>query len=194
VSINHVRHMGIFSVADYPVTLIGAGGIGAITALTLGKMGVPAMNVWDGDTVSSEKTGTQFYSPFDIESPKVAALGNYMRRFADDTMYFPVMDRIEVSTPYQEFAAPIIISAVDNITVRKDIWVAIARQPWDWYLDARMSAEVFQLFTVLGTDRQWYQDNLAAQDESMIADVACTEKATIFCAMAAAAHGARPCA
>jgi tRNA A37 threonylcarbamoyladenosine dehydratase len=62
-----IRHIGIFNAAEWPITLIGAGGIGALTAITLGKMGVPTLNVWDGDEVSPENVATQFFSSFDVE-------------------------------------------------------------------------------------------------------------------------------
>ena len=53
---NHTRHMGIFQVpSTFSVTLIGAGGIGATTALTLAKMGVRILQIFDDDTVSERK-------------------------------------------------------------------------------------------------------------------------------------------
>ena len=58
---------------NWPVTLIGAGGIGGLTAITLAKMGVPEMIIWDGDVVAIENTGTQFFSSSDVERLKVDA-------------------------------------------------------------------------------------------------------------------------
>ena len=53
---NHTRHMGIFQVpSTFSVTLIGAGGIGATTALTLAKMGVRILQIFDDDTVSERE-------------------------------------------------------------------------------------------------------------------------------------------
>ena len=59
---NHERHVGIYNVPTYfTVGIAGAGGLGAATALTLAKMGVVQMTVWDGDTVSEENIPTQLH-------------------------------------------------------------------------------------------------------------------------------------
>lgn len=184
---NHIRHSGIFSVAEYPISLIGAGGIGALTAVVLGKMGIPMINIFDPDEVSEENVATQFYSTFDLESPKVEALSKYMARLADDTLVFPISERIDADTPYDGFAAPVIISAVDSIDARKEIWKVIRIKPWMYYMDARMSAEVFHLYTV-GQDRRWYDELIEEQDEASVAEVPCTAKATIYTAAFAAGH------
>ena len=47
---NHSRHMGLFVVPDeFEVSVVGVGGIGAVAALCLAKMGVKYMSLYDFD-------------------------------------------------------------------------------------------------------------------------------------------------
>ncbi len=180
--IDRIRFSGLFNLQDWPVTLIGAGGIGAITAITLGKMGVPVLSVFDGDVVSIENTGTQFFSSFDVGIPKVEALGGYLENFAEDVPYLYAQERVTPETDREAILNPIIISAVDSIQARKDIWSVVSQAPFLWYLEARMGAEVFQLYSVRYGDHQWYADLIAGQDDDMVPDLPCTAKATYFTA------------
>ena len=83
---DHLRHSGIFNASRFPITLIGAGGIGAITGIVLAKMGVPVLNVYDGDTVDPVNIATQFYRTSDIGSAKPFALKQIIEEFSDDRL------------------------------------------------------------------------------------------------------------
>jgi molybdopterin/thiamine biosynthesis adenylyltransferase len=185
--INHTRHIGIFNAQDWPVTLIGAGGIGAITAVTLAKMGVPELTVFDLDQVDEVNISTQFYRLFDVETFKAAALADIVRDFAGASVQTHNV-LFDENTHPDNFANPILISAVDSIAARKGIWEAIKYEDFMWYLDARMGAEVFQLYAVHGDDYDWYDQLMSEQDDSQVEELPCTSKATIFCGALAAAH------
>ena len=73
--INQTRFSGLFHVPNiFPVILIGAGGIGAITAVTLAKMGVTDLVVYDDDVVSNENIATQLHRISDVGKLKVEGL------------------------------------------------------------------------------------------------------------------------
>jgi hypothetical protein len=178
----HIRHIGIFDASQWLVTLIGAGGIGAITAVVLVKMGIPEIAVFDSDTVDDENLATQFYRIGDLGRMKVTALADLLRVFSDDVEVNAVDLRVTPLTRPDLITNPIIISAVDSINTRKEIWKAVQALPFLWYLDARMGAENLMLYSVSGRDRGWYENALASQDEDAIADLPCTAKATIYTA------------
>ena len=120
---NNMRHSGIFSI--YPsasVDIIGAGGLGATTALTLAKMGYRYMTIYDSDVVSEENTGTQLHKPSDIGTAKVLALALTIEEFSDDISINTMYERVTAET---RLYSPIVISAVDSINARKDIWKAV---------------------------------------------------------------------
>jgi molybdopterin/thiamine biosynthesis adenylyltransferase len=182
---DHTRHIGIFNASSLNVTLVGAGGIGAITALTLAKMGVGNLTVYDGDVVSPENMPTQLHRLGTEDELKVEALQKTLALFGDDTKVFPVAERIDGSEPLN---GQVIISAVDSITARQHIWKAVQMGFNSWYFDARMAAEEFHLYCVntRGGRGLWYDAMISAEDDSRIADISCTEKATFHCAAAAA--------
>ena len=183
---NNTRHSGIFSI--YPsasVDIIGAGGLGATTALTLAKMGYRYMTIYDGDVVSEENTGTQLHKPSDIGNAKVLALALTIEEFSDDISINAMYERVTAETPLY---SPIIISAVDSINARKDIWQAVCKSKAEWYLEMRMAAEEYQAHTINLRDNNdviWYDDYISGQSEEAIPELACTMKSTFFTAMGA---------
>lgn len=183
---DHTRHMNIFDASRLSVTLIGAGGIGAITALTLAKMGIAHLTVYDGDTISPENMSTQLHRVGTEDEPKVEALQKTLGLFSDDTLVYPNYGRINRD---DELHGQIVISAVDSIQARKDIWAAVKAGKVGWYIDARMSAEEFQMHVVdmsLSAKVAKYDEMILDEDDSKVPDVACTEKATFYCAAIAA--------
>jgi len=184
--IDHTRHSGIFDVSKLSVTMIGAGGIGAISALALAKMGVGYLNIIDGDVIAPENTSTQFHALERIGEPKVDALKEEILRYADGTDIVPEVGRIEADG---YLYGNVVISGVDSIASRKAIWSAVCRGKSQWYIDARMAAEELHVYTVNMQDGwDWYGKIIAREDDTHIEDVPCTSKATFYTACGAALH------
>ena len=150
-------------------------------------MGVMGIEVFDADVIAEENLATQFHRLNDLNRLKVDALKDMLLEFADETEIDAHPWRVDGST---RFEGRIVISAVDSIRTRKDIWTAWMASPARWYFDARMGAEEFHLHVV---DRKnvesvrWYLDLLSEQTEDNVAQEPCTAKATIFTASFAAA-------
>ena len=184
------RHAGIYNISPYMlVTLIGAGGIGSITAVTLAKMGVRFLEIWDGDRVEPINVATQLHETMSVGQWKVDSTGLLVRKFSDDTKINLVNTNVHSQCLFSN--PEIIISAVDSISARQEIWGAVRHCAAKWYLDARMSAEVFQLYVVnLHDSEAWhsYNDVIMGTCDADVPDVVCTEKATFYCADFAAGH------
>jgi molybdopterin/thiamine biosynthesis adenylyltransferase len=186
--VNHIRHSGIFDASNLSVTLVGAGGIGAMTALMLVKMGVELLTIYDGDTVSEENLPTQLHRLGTEGELKVAALKATLELFGDDTQIFAEPARIGAGDAVW---GSIVISAVDSIQARKDIWQAVRNGKAGWYIDARMSAEEFQMHAIdMSSPKavERYGRMIAAEDDGGIPDAPCTQKATFFCSAIASGH------
>jgi len=179
---DHTRHIGIFSAEGWQATIIGAGGIGAITALVLAKMGLD-LTVVDDDTVDEVNLATQFHYRDMVGEAKTVAVRKLLYDMADVSSV-TIFDRVTEENAAL-FRAPIIISAVDSINARKAIWAGLKDQQWMWYIDARMGAETFVRYVVDGNARLWYDEVLATHDESLVPDLPCSSKATIYCASVA---------
>lgn len=184
--INNVRHSGIFNASDFSVALIGAGGIGSPTALALAKMGIPDIVVFDFDQVDSENVSCQMYGNEDIGMWKVEALKSLVSRYADDVI-FPVAQRIN-GEHVDLGGFDIIISAVDSLKARKDIWREVKLSECAWYLDARMGSEIAQLLSVDLRNSDWYESVLYAISDEDVPDEPCTSKSTVYCGFSIAGH------
>jgi molybdopterin/thiamine biosynthesis adenylyltransferase len=186
--VDRTRHAAIFDASRTGITLIGLGGIGAITALTLAKMGVLHLSGIDPDEVSEENVATQMYKSSDVgRSKAIVTMLSIINDYATDVNFTYLDERVDELTVWGNIANEIIISGVDSIESRQDIWAAIWDEPWLWYIDARMGAESLLIYTVNGKDRQWYNDMIGSQDDSQIPNDPCTSKATFYCGAAAAA-------
>jgi len=185
--IDHTRHIGIFNASELNVCLIGAGGIGAITAITLGKMGVNTIYLYDDDFVDDINLATQYHRVSDVGLRKVRTVYNSVYEFSR-TNLVPLPQRVKPDSKLP--VADIYISAVDSIASRQDIWRALRKLDPEhgWYIDARMGAEVYEHYIVKLEDYHWYQMSLAAQDDNDFPDLPCTSKATIYTANIAAGH------
>jgi molybdopterin/thiamine biosynthesis adenylyltransferase len=168
--------------------LIGAGGIGALAAITLAKMGVRYMAIHDMDTVDDVNISTQFHRVSDVGSLKVDALSSAISEYADDM----IVARAPVEVNYAtDLRGALIISAVDSIKARQQIWEAVKRSSAFWYLDARMAAEEYQHYLVDLTnpdDMAAYEYIMNTVNDEDVPDLVCTAKATIFCSCMSAGH------
>ncbi len=157
-----------------PFTIIGAGSVGSFTALSLAKMGIRDITVYDADTVEEHNIPNQFYRIEDIGWPKVEALKDIIYGFTG----------VEIK-PVAEFYKDqelkgMVISAVDSMKARKEIWKRIKGSVQvDLYIDARMGAEVAVLYSVLPIeDIKLYQKSLHGQNEAL--QEPCTRRTIIY--------------
>ena len=129
--------------AKLPVTLIGAGSIGSVTALWLGKMGVSDLTIYDDDLVQEHNWSNQMFSEADIGRPKVEALRDVMDSFCSFTPR-------AVNYPYKDQPlSEVVIATVDSMTARKAIWKSVRQQSQvRFYIDARMGLETLRVFAL----------------------------------------------
>lgn len=161
------------------ITIIGAGAIGSFTALALAKMGFANIRVMDFDKVDTVNMNSQFYRFGDIGKDKVKALYALVKDFTN----------VEINDMCARYTGDIIfqgivISAVDSMEVRKQIWQSHAgRAQTKAIIDPRMGAETALLFVMNpmdANDRKTYEDSLYSDDTAV--QERCTAKATIYTA------------
>lgn len=194
----HLRQMGICSPdrlneAIPGTTIIGAGGIGSSVAITLLKMGLEGISVYDFDRLEEHNIGNQFlpyrymdyqrYRSF-IDSFKVVAL----QRLADDM----VPHRFNAAYPWafdeHSLTDYLMISGVDSMTARSMIWNRV-KDNCKWYIDGRMSAQQLDVYVVDMDDPQdieLYEQSLFSDDEGI--QEPCTARGIIYTSLFAGAH------
>lgn len=163
-----------------PVTIIGAGAIGSWVALTLAKMGMEDIEVWDFDKVDTVNLNSQFYRRSDVEQLKVAALMDMVKQFTGVNIN-------GIAKPYSgaERFGGIVIAAVDSMKVRKTIWDVHSGQAvaCKAIIDPRMGAETAHLYVMNPmdpADDESYRKTLYSDDEAV--QERCTAKATVYTA------------
>lgn len=176
--LNRSRQQDLFrpEQALSPVTLIGAGGVGSAIGLLLAKMGVPKLAVFDFDTVEEHNLPSQLYRREDIGRPKVEALAEIAKSFADG----------QIEPRAERFAdqplTGLVISAVDSMDVRLSIWERLRFNPdVELYVDTRMGANLAVIHCVRPCDPddvKRYERHLYPSSEA--SDIPCTARAIVY--------------
>jgi molybdopterin/thiamine biosynthesis adenylyltransferase len=172
---------------DFPITLIGAGGIGSPLALALVKMGCRQLALYDPDTVEAHNLPNQMYRLSDVGKPKVEALAELLGQFGIPKL------TIQREAVAEQALRGLVISAVDSMASRQQIWHGCVRYraAVSLYIDARMGGEMCRVFSINPTDPDdvdAYEATLHSDEDS--AEEACTAQAIIYNTFAVAALAA----
>lgn len=176
---------------EFPITIIGAGGIGSWTALTLTKMGCTNLCVVDFDKVEAKNVPSQLYTLKQIGKPKVVALAEIIKDLTGVSLYTyegTFQDKLKKIPALPQ----VIIVSVDSIAERQKIWEAISKE-WEkdpkmqCYIDARMGGELLRILVVNPHDKEsveYYNKKLFAKKKHH--EEPCTAKAIAYNTMVAA--------
>ena len=177
--VSYARQLDIFNPEDYKnvhITVIGAGSVGSFVVLALAKMGIQSIEVWDDDTVEVHNIPNQFYPLASVGAYKVEALASFVE----------VMTGVSIYTHKVRFTGSvllpgirsIIISAVDSLDVRRDLWKSIkTKEKPELYIDARMGGELMRIFAVRNSrDFVYYEDSLKGEAVAL----PCTARSIVF--------------
>ncbi len=175
---DHSRQSNLLAPTDiqYPVIIVGAGGIGSWTALGLAKCGYPRITVWDDDVVESANVPNQVYRPDQVGRPKVEALREVIETFSGT----------EIIIRQKRFGAEdslrgITIVGVDSMASRRLVWSQAKRNPSvPLYVDARMARESGRIYTInplQPTEADFYETTLYSDKEAT--PVPCGEQSIV---------------
>jgi len=158
-----------------PITVIGAGAVGSNTVLQLARMGFGNITVIDFDEVSEENMNSQGYFTTHIGRKKVECLQEMVKL----AIGFDI--KVEDKYYIDDNLTGLVISAVDSMEVRKNIWENCTNA--EYIIDPRMAAEFATLAVMKrssGKDLADYVKTLYTDDEAI--HESCTAKATVYCA------------
>lgn len=183
---NYWRQLDILdpNMINFPITLIGCGGIGSPTALALAKMGAGRLILVDPDSVEEHNLPNQLFYRADTGKTKVDALSKMLHDFAEvETQMIP--EKFEGQKPL----SGIVISGVDSMNSRRMIWEKV-KFNFDvpLYIDGRIGGEIIQVFTVRPSqieDIELYEKTLFPDSEA--AELPCTARAIIYTGFAVSA-------
>ena len=176
------------------IMLIGAGGIGSWTCLSLSRI-MHEIILIDGDQVDQTNVqGGQLYRTKDIGKSKVAAVTEICREFGcvNQIMALNQMYNEEVGM------TDICITGLDNMKARKQIfeeWESHVKATKELghinhptlFIDGRMAGELCEVFIVDGNKPEQIEEYKTwLFDDAEIEELDCTMKQTTFVAMAIA--------
>lgn len=164
------------------IYIIGAGGIGSFAAFTLAKMGAANLHIIDCDIVEEHNRPSQFFAYSQVGKPKTDAILSIIKTF-EDTVPRSDFKRIGQEKEVLQTNGGIIISAVDSIDTRKEIWenvIKLSRPPL--YIDARMGGQTGVIYSVIFSakhnDATLYEETLHDSKNSI--QEPCTARAIIY--------------
>jgi hypothetical protein len=172
---------------DKPVTVIGAGGIGAATVVALAKTGFENITVYDFDTIEEHNLPNQLLPIWvgdqdTMEWGKATALFHLVHDLADIAIT-PVNERY-TDQPLGE----IVISAVDSLDARRSIWTQVqGSMDTLFFLDGRMAITSMDLYAI----DMMSEEAVARYTESLTGnaeELPCTARATMFNSFIIAGH------
>ncbi len=166
------------------VCIIGAGATGSFTTLSLAKMGLSNITVYDADTIEDHNLPNQLF-PMGYEGvKKVKALDEIIKSFTGV--------QIEANPKFykKQPLKGIVISALDTMKGRKQIFKNCCKNnEVELLIDPRTSPNVFKLFTVnmkSETERKEYSKTLHSDAEAD--EGPCTAKAIIYSVLLISAY------
>lgn len=171
-------------VLEMPINIVGAGAIGSFLSLQLAKMGFINQTIWDFDYVSVENMSCQFYRLEDIGHKKIFGLGNILGSFIGYNSINKMTLIPEKFSPNKNLSG-ILVSAVDSMDVRREIYEQIKRECFQikYIIDPRMGAEDALLYVINPfdpKDQSSYEKTLYSDQDAV--QERCTAKSTIYTA------------
>lgn len=149
----HLRQLQILDPSKIPpIAIVGLGSLGSYIALGLVKMGATEIVGFDHDKVEIQNTGNQLYSPLDEDRPKAEALKDRLEPFLLDHQNLSFYAR-----RWEGEAAPVIISAVDNLETRKAIYNVTSKNNL-WLVDPRSGGMVWKVYAVKGESENYIKN------------------------------------
>lgn len=159
------------------ITILGAGGIGSNTLLALSRSVQSGFQIFDMDKVEEHNTGTQFFTEDQIGINKTMALKETMSKFGIKDI-LPFVAKVDKNFSSANLT-PIVITGFDNMEARKDafeLWCQLENR--ELFIDGRLSADYYEIFTVVKGQEDEYRKVLFPDAEAAIAP--CTFKQTTY--------------
>jgi molybdopterin/thiamine biosynthesis adenylyltransferase len=169
------------------ILIVGAGGIGSNAAYLLAKTD-KAYTIVDFDIVEEHNYGGQFFKRNSIGKNKIRALDDTLRLFDANKAHSYFNARFDEKYIYEDI--DIVISAVDSMAVRKEIFEAVVKKAKEYqkkilFIDGRLLAEYYKVIAFDTSEDAKvlkYKEELLKNDDDF-EEENCTTKQTTHIAM-----------
>ena len=164
------------------LTVIGCGGIGASSLPTLVTLGIRRIVLWDPDEVEDRNVASQLmFRPDDVGRPKVEVAEEVLTAYGAESV--EAHQEPFVSDEHGGALEGIVLSAVDTMAVRQDVWGAVNGNPFVSRLfDGRIGGETYTLIDIdplNGDHVAWYEKFQLFGDDEVV-PLPCTQRAIVY--------------
>lgn len=164
-----------FRSEDFPLLVIGAGGIGSNVVYMAASLGFEHITVYEPDVVEAENIAPQFYRTGDTGELKINAL----RFTINDMLNTSPLRTYAESYARQSEVARIVLIGVDNMPTRRRIWKQNRIDGKRWWIEGRMGGTMCTIYCVdLQDSKQVAEYEVTLGDPD--GQLPCGEKATAF--------------
>lgn len=149
MTVDPLRHLEVFGPEEFgnrKVAVIGAGATGSAVVVQLAKLGVANLHVYDFDTVEAHNLANQVYGVADVGKPKVEALAEYVKKYAD----LDIHAHNEEVTGQNKDLGKCIFLLTDTMASRKQIFEkAIRYNPSvEIMIETRMDVDTMMVYSI----------------------------------------------
>lgn len=171
MSVDPLRHISVFPPHAFGarrVDVIGCGATGSRIVLSLAKLGVENIHVWDFDTVEGHNLANQAFGLGDVGALKVEALARLVYRDSG-VQIEPHAEKVDGSQSLGE----IVFLLTDTMASRKEIWEKGIKLKIRTRLlvETRMGTDNGRVYAInpskLGHIREW-EKTLYSDDETEV--------------------------
>ena len=176
------------ALARVRAVVIGTGAVGRQVVLQLASIGVPAITIYDHDTVGPENLAPQGFLELDLGKTKVEAVKEMAKLMNPTCDIRPRPNRFRVSDvpswdPGEEDHAHIdtvVFLCVDSMEARSLIWGAVKTHSFiKAVFDSRSASEMIRVFAVdKPTEDTYYDTTLFTDEQAHTGD--CSTRMTIY--------------
>lgn len=157
------------------ISIVGCGSTGSFTALTLAKMGVGEISLFDDDGVSIHNLPNQFYRIKDIDQYKTTSLAEIIKEFSQQNC------KVNLKRYSNQKLGDIVIVCTDSMSSRRIVFDQFKKQKQcKYFIDSRMGAELGKVYTINRSPKllKYYLSTWHPDKESQ--ENRCTAKAIIY--------------
>jgi len=168
MSVMTLRHEQIFSSVLFNprcVDVVGCGALGSRIAMSLAKLGIMNINLWDFDKIEEHNIANQLFGNGDVGEAKTDALTKMILEATGTDCY--KNGRCEGDKPFGD----VVFMCVDSMKVRKELWEKqVKYQPSVGLLvESRMGADSCRVYAIQPCNPQHvelYEQTLYGDEEA----------------------------
>jgi len=175
------RQLDFFNPTDHgkkKIAIVGSGSVGSFTALSLSKLGMSNMEIYDDDKIEDHNIPNQFFRLDQIGKPKVEALKEIIKAFSGYELTVYPRKFGEIDQPIAE----VVIVATDSMESRKLVWDKCKMNiNVKFFIDCRMGGEALKVYTIRPCDTdevEFYEKTLHSDGKS--SELPCSAQTIIY--------------